>query len=153
MGSLYFTIKGLESIHPKLLDICVFAKLSHALMPLFGLSTLKTSYVTSDSITSLTGTPLECKIFLCFITNQYRVDRETSLTWLCETNQYSFSLFQTLSLAFNFCLCHDLVKTLIDPFYPGKRRMNKYLICSVIATIIFTASSRKALVSNNKIFN
>jgi hypothetical protein len=30
------------------------------------------------------------------------------------------------------------VKTLKDPFYPGKRRMKWYFWCSILAAVIFT---------------
>ena len=45
-----------------------------------------------------------------------------------------------MSLSLNLCFCIDLVLTLIDPFYPGKRRMNYYLSFSFIFCIIITFS-------------
>ena len=40
-----------------------------------------------------------------------------------------------MSLAFNFCLCHDLIKTLKDPFYPGGRRLKWYIIFSLLSCV------------------
>ena len=67
------------------------------------------------------------------------------LKFLCHTNTYTFIFFQNLSLGFNFCLCHDLIKTLKDPFYPGKRRMKWYFFCSIGAAIIFTFLSKNSI--------
>ena len=57
---------------------------------------------------------------------------------LCESNQVVFQYFQLLSLAFNFCLCHDLIMTLKSPFYPGKRRMKFYVIGSMLVVAFLT---------------
>lgn len=57
----------------------------------------------------------------------------------------SFTFFQTMSLALNFCLCHDLIKTLKDPFYPGKRRMKFYLYGSIGVAILVSALSKNTL--------
>jgi hypothetical protein len=72
---------------------------------------------------------------------------------LCLSNSFTFTFFQTMSLALNFCLCHDLIKTLKDPFYPGKRRMKFYLGCSIIVATVFTAINKSTLsdVCDNKI--
>lgn len=59
-------------------------------------------------------------------------------TLLCETNSLMVSYFQFLSLAFNFCLCHDLIQTLKNPFYPGKRRMKFYFWGSAIIVWFIT---------------
>jgi hypothetical protein len=56
-----------------------------------------------------------------------------------------FSFFQVLSLAFNFCLCHDLVATLRSPFTPGKSRMPFYLWGSILGTAMVTYFSRGKL--------
>jgi hypothetical protein len=53
--------------------------------------------------------------------------------------------FQNLSLAFNSCLCHDLIQTLKDPFYPGKRRMTRYFYGSIIFAGIITVISRNEM--------
>jgi hypothetical protein len=58
--------------------------------------------------------------------------------------------FQNLSLAFNFCLCHDLIKTLKDPFYPGKRRMKWYFWCSALAAVIFTVITKNDFMGKQK---
>jgi len=50
-----------------------------------------------------------------------------------------------MSLALNFCLCHDLIKTLKDPFYPGKRRMKFYLYGSFIVAALVTILSKNTL--------
>lgn len=62
---------------------------------------------------------------------------------LCQSNQFMFSLFQNLSLAFNICLCHDLVKTLRDPFSPGNRRIKFYVLFSVIFATTFAVFSQR----------
>lgn len=64
---------------------------------------------------------------------------------LCHANSLSYTFFQTMSLALNFCLCHDLIKTLKDPFYPGKRRMKWYFFCSLGAAVVFTIISKNSL--------
>ncbi len=70
---------------------------------------------------------------------------------LCESNQIVFQFFQLLSLAFNFCLCHDLIMTLKNPFYPGKRRMKFYIIFSVLVVAVLTFFTRSNLDSQCKI--
>lgn len=50
-----------------------------------------------------------------------------------------------MSLALNFCLCHDLIVTLKDPFYPGKRRMKFYFYGSFLVAVIITAISKTTL--------
>lgn len=64
---------------------------------------------------------------------------------LCKTNNLTFTFFQTMSLALNFCLCHDLIVTLKDPFYPGKRRMKFYLYGSFLISILISAISKSTL--------
>jgi hypothetical protein len=56
--------------------------------------------------------------------------------FICKFNSHAFTFFQTMSLALNFCLCHDLIKTLKDPFYPGKRRMKWYFYGSFGVSIV-----------------
>ena len=70
---------------------------------------------------------------------------QNSLLFLCESNQVVFSYFQTLSLAFNFCLCHDLVTTLKNPFYPGQRRLKIYFLGSIFTAFVLSIVSRKNL--------
>jgi len=74
-----------------------------------------------------------------------RVGKLTSLEVLCESNQIVFQFFQLLSLAFNFCLCHDLVMTLKNPFFPSKRRMNWYFFGSIGVVIVLTFFSTSKL--------
>ena len=50
-----------------------------------------------------------------------------------------------MSLALNFCLCHDLIVTLKDPFYPGKRRMKFYFYGSFLVAVLFTGISKSTL--------
>jgi hypothetical protein len=42
-----------------------------------------------------------------------------------------------MSLAFNVCLSHDLLKTMKDPFKPGSRRLKFYLLVSTLFASIF----------------
>jgi hypothetical protein len=53
--------------------------------------------------------------------------------------------FQNLSLAFNSCLCHDLIQTLKDPFYPGKRRMTRYFYGSILFAALLTGISKNEM--------
>jgi hypothetical protein len=87
--------------------------------------------------------------FSSSITNSdlYRVSKKEGLQFLCESNAVTFVFFQNLSLAFNFCLCHDLIQTLKDPFYPGKRRMTRYFYGSILVAAILSAVSKKELAS------
>ena len=48
-----------------------------------------------------------------------------------------------MSLAFNICLCHDLIKTLKDPFSPGSRRMKFYVIFSLLFAGTFAFLSER----------
>lgn len=73
------------------------------------------------------------------------MEYQEGLTFLCHTNSITFTFFQTMSLALNFCLCHDLIKTLGDPFYPGKRRMKWYFYGSGLIALVFTAITRNTL--------
>jgi len=56
---------------------------------------------------------------------------------LCEINPATTTFFQSMSLAFNVCLCHDLLRTLKDPFAPGSRRLKFYLILSSLFASVF----------------
>lgn len=56
--------------------------------------------------------------------------------YLCNTNPLFFQFFQLLSLGLNFCLCHDLVRTIKSPFSPASRRQSWYMAVSWVAPII-----------------
>jgi hypothetical protein len=62
-----------------------------------------------------------------------------------------FSFFQNMSLAFNICLCHDLIKTLRDPFSPGNRRNKFYLGFSVIFATAFAIFSQRQKIGKKKL--
>lgn len=83
------------------------------------------------------------------------MSRVDSLHMLCLSNSFTFTFFQTMSLALNFCLCHDLIKTLKDPFFPGKRRMKFYLGSSLLVAVVFTAINKSTLsdVCDSKVNN
>jgi len=49
----------------------------------------------------------------------------------------TYLFFENLSLALNFCLCHDLIQTFKNPFYPGKRRLKWYLALSLLFAILY----------------
>ncbi|CDW83493.1 phosphatidylinositol phosphate kinase [Stylonychia lemnae] len=91
--------------------------------------------------------------FICYFGLHYMFNWTTfgsqskveSLLYLCNSNQIVFSYFQTVSLAFNFCLCHDLVQTLRNPFSPGKRRMKFYFVGSILVAGLLTSVARKNL--------
>ena len=70
-----------------------------------------------------------------------RVSTGESLNLLCSSNHILFSFFKDMSLAFNICLCHDLVKTLKDPFSPGSRRLKWYIMFSVPFALFFSIYS------------
>lgn len=48
----------------------------------------------------------------------------------------TFEFFQTMSLLLNMCLCLDLILTLMNPFYPSKRRLKYYLFFAVVVDFI-----------------
>jgi hypothetical protein len=66
---------------------------------------------------------------------------------LCNSNLFVFTLFQNIALAFNICLCHDLIRTLKDPFQPGGRRMKIYAIFSVLFGLTFALVSERSSMS------
>lgn len=81
----------------------------------------------------------------------YRVNRMSSLKFLCESNQTMFSFFQNMSLAFNICLCYDLMRTLKDPFSPGARRLKFYMMFSLVFAATFAWFSERDISCKFKI--
>jgi hypothetical protein len=67
---------------------------------------------------------------------------------LCNSNLFVFTLFQNIALAFNICLCHDLIRTLKDPFKPGGRRLKLYIIFAVFFGLTFAIISERSSMSN-----
>lgn len=59
------------------------------------------------------------------------------MNFLCQINPATTTFFQSMSLAFNVCLCHDLLKTLKDPFAPGGRRLKFYIMISSVFAMVF----------------
>jgi hypothetical protein len=69
------------------------------------------------------------------------VPRADAMKLLCTSNSWMYTFFQNTSLAFNLCLCHDLVRTLKNPFQPQGRRMKFYMGFSIISASLFTIAS------------
>lgn len=147
--SPFSTTQSSEFIRLSWLGTCVCVKHHHAIMHWCGQSNPKISFATLAFTISSTGQHLRRMYYTIQLNIYFRVSRERSLTVLCESNQLVFSYFQTLSLAFNFCLCHDLIKTLNDPFSPGKRRMKFYFWISIVLSLILTLISSKSLTSKD----
>jgi len=80
-----------------------------------------------------------------------QVDYLKALQVLCKSNQVVVTFFQFLSLAFNFCLCLDLISTLRNPFYPHKRKMKWYILGSVLVVAFMTFFSRGTLEDQCKV--
>ena len=79
--------------------------------------------------------------------NIFSRDARKSMELLCNSNLFVFTLFQNIALAFNICLCHDLIRTLKDPFQPGGRRMKIYAIFSVLFGLTFALVSERSSMS------
>ena len=56
-----------------------------------------------------------------------------------------------MSLAFNICLCHDLVRTMKDPFSPGSRRVKFYIIFAFLFASNLAYLSKRDLIGNLKV--
>ena len=115
---------------------------------LYGPSILLTSFATSAFITCSPGQHWECKnsdrYLILYIIS---VPRPDAMKILCTSNSWMYTFFQNTSLAFNLCLCHDLVRTLKNPFQPQGRRMKFYAVFSLISASAFSIASQSTIMS------
>jgi len=77
----------------------------------------------------------------------YRENRLEARDTLCNTNQMMFLFFQNMSMAFNICLCHDLVRTLKDPFQSGQRRVKFYIMFAFVFSGFFSLVGERKILS------
>jgi hypothetical protein len=106
----------------------------------YGQSNHSTSSATLDCTISTSIQPnsiCKKKIFDILYSKLTTKVAQSNMVTLCESNQYLFSFFRNMSLAFNICLCYDLVKTLKDPFSPGARRLKFYIMFSLGFSVFF----------------
>lgn len=146
------TIQNLEFTLLSWLGTCVYVKQRAVSVPSSGSSILNKSFATS--VFTICGfiqlgkynRNISSKIFFWPNNNLWNSKyQEEGLQFLCKTNAITFVFFQNLSLAFNFCLCHDLIQTLKDPFYPGKRRMTRYFFGSIVFAAVITGFSKNEM--------
>lgn len=68
-----------------------------------------------------------------------------ALILLTEANTGLFEFWQLMALCLNACMCYDLMIGFKNPFQPGERRLDFYIIGSILVPMVLAPLSRSYL--------